>query len=253
MRFGVLGCGSIGQTHIRNLKSLDVDVIACDRNKSQLKKVEKTFKVDVTTNYDKILNDENVKAVLICTPTNYHIAPAVKALKKNKHVFIEKPLSNNIKGISELKKIAKSKGKIVYVGFNMRFNPGINKLKDLMKKIGKIYSAKLYFGSYLPERKLAKDKKYDYRMDYAGIKRLGGGVIFDLTHEIDYALYLLGYPSEIFCYADKISNLKIDVEDTAEILLKYKDKIANIHLDFLLTPFDICSAYQVPSVHPVPS
>src|SRR5439155_21849771 len=65
-------------------------------------------------------------------------------------------------------------------------------------------------------------------------RAMGGGIILDAIHELDYVRWLFGDPREVFCYADKVSTLEIDTEDTADLLLRFDyGLIANVHLDYL--------------------
>ena len=95
--------------------------------------------------------------------------------------------------------------------------------------MGKMYSFLAETGQYLPDW-----RDSDYTNGYSAHKELGGGVIFDLTHEIDLAVDLLGEVNYLSCFKDKMSSLKIDTEDIAEITLSHKNRcISHIHLDYL--------------------
>ena len=99
-------------------------------------------------------------------------------------------------------------------------------------RIGHWLSASIHFGSYLPWRHPGED----YRTGYGARASLGGGPILDAIHEIDYALWLLGRPTKVYCVGGKYSDLEIDVEDVAEILLSYTNTVASIHLDYIERP-----------------
>ena len=104
MKFLVIGCGSIGHRHISNLTSLGFDNIQVfDSNKDLLKKIGKSLDVKILESLDFT----NVDITFICTPPNSHIKIAKEALMNKSHVFIEKPLSNNLTGIESIKKLAK--------------------------------------------------------------------------------------------------------------------------------------------------
>lgn len=236
MKLIVVGCGSIGERHIRNLKSfLEGSIMACDLDKKRLAYIEKKYGVKVCTNYDEALS-EGADCVLVCTPTNTHVELAKKALAAGCHVFIEKPLSNKLNGVDELIRLGKEKNKIIFIGFNLRFDKCLRKIKEWLDagKIGKIVSVRAHFGYSFLRRKVGRD----YREDYAGRKAMGGGVILDAIHEIDYLMWLIGEVDEVFCYSGKLSPLDIDVEDLAEVLLKFRNgAIGSIHLDFIQLPY----------------
>jgi predicted dehydrogenase len=229
LKFLIIGCGSIGQRHIQNLNKLGYKKLSVfDTNKELLKKVKRKFSVDIITS----LKWEKVDCTLICTPPNSHIKLAKLALENKSHVFIEKPLSNSQKGVSELKKIAKSNKLLVFVGYTFRFDSGLQLIKKILeqKKIGKIISFDAYEGWYLPNWRPWQD----YRKSYTSSEKLGGGIILDGSHELNYLLWLGGNVKEVFSYYSAIPSLKVKTEGIAEILLKFKScSIGRIHLDFI--------------------
>lgn len=96
--------------------------------------------------------------------------------------------------------------------------------------VGQVVGARVEFGQYLPDWHPWED----YRQGYSANKRLGGGVILDAIHEIDYIRWMLGEVNIVVCLADKLSKLNIDTEDTAAILLHFTSGvIGEIHLDYV--------------------
>lgn len=231
MKLLVIGCGSIGERHIKNLRTLSVDsILACDTNSDRLHLMKEKYDAEIYNDVDDAL-EKNPDAVLVCTPPNLHIPMALKAAEHNAHMFIEKPISHNLEKVDDFLKETKRKKLIVLVGYNLRFHQGIQLMKKMIDEgtIGRILSAKAEFGQYLLDWRTS-----DYRQSYTAKKNMGGGIILDLSHEIDYIRWILGDITEVSCFADKVSDLDVDVEDTAEILLKIKNKIiAEIHLDFI--------------------
>lgn len=233
MKILVAGCGSIGERHIRNLKNfLKGEITAFDIDRERLKVIGEKYNIKTAFNFEKVIDEKGTNAVIICTPPNLHIPFALYACKKNIHCFIEKPLSHNLDGVDELISIAKMNKLIIFVGYNLRFNSGFRLVKKMLQenKIGKVLSVRAEFGQYLPDWRPQKD----YRLSYTAKSEMGGGILLDGSHEIDYLCSLFGEVKEVFSYADKISNLEVDVEDNTEILLKFENGlIANLHLDFL--------------------
>jgi len=252
MKVLFIGLGAIGQRHLRNLISLkktNLEIFAFRSNQSKQKEViTEDLKLIKGSNIDEKFNIKtfsNLGEVLtlkpditfICTPSSMHIEPSIQALKSQSHVFVEKPLSHNLEGIDELEKIAKEKKKLVYVGFQMRFNPVIRKLKSLVEtnKIGKITSVMLEVSEYMPNF----HKYEDYRNSYTSIKELGGGVVLSQIHELDYLQWIFGMPNSVIAYGGKVSDLEIDVEDSVTALLSINKKEqggiipVSLHMDFL--------------------
>ena len=180
--------------------------------------------------------DQKPDVTFITNPTSLHIPAAIKAANSGSDLFIEKPLSNNLQGISKLQKIVNKNKLITFMGFNLRFLPILATLSDsiIHKGLGEIISIRAEVGQYLPEW----HPNEDYSQNYSSSKSLGGGVILDLIHEIDYTKWLLRNDpiTEVFCYSGTLSKLNIETEDIAEILLKTKKTIVSIHMDYLQHP-----------------
>jgi len=236
MKILIVGCGSIGERHLKNLQTFfEGKITVTDTDENKLQNIKKKYNVATYINYTEALKTKP-DGVIVCTPTNTHIDIATKALQSNSHVFIEKPLSNKLNGVDELVQLGKKKNKIIYIGFNLHFDSCLNQVKKWIDegKIGDIVSAKVHFGYSFLKRKVGTD----YRNDYAGKESMGGGVILDVIHEIEYLTWLLGDAEEVFCYADTLSQLEIDVEDITEILFKFKNNaIGSVHLDFMQLPY----------------
>jgi len=230
MRFLVIGCGSIGKRHIGNLKKIGVEVLACDLDSKRLSEIKKEYDIKTFTDINQALKLK-IDGALVCTPTYLHIPISLLCAKKGINLFIEKPLSHTLDGIDELIGVINRKNLVTLVGCNTRFFPSFKLFKELVVEkncIGKILSMRAHVGFYLPYWRPGRD----YRTIYSSHKSLGGGVILDDIHEIDYFRLFLGEVKEVFCFSDKLSDLKIDVEDIAEILLKFQNgAIAEIHFD----------------------
>ena len=232
MKFLIIGCGSIGQRHIQNLKTMtDDEIIAYRTRKKTVRKLEDEHHVKTYSDLTEALN-QNPDAVLVTNPTSLHIQTALSAAKQGCHIFIEKPISNTLDGIDELIDIVNKKNIVVLVGCNLRFHPCLQFIKKLLdeKRIGKVVSARVQMGQYLPDWHPWED----YRTMYSAQKLLGGGIILDAIHELDYISWLLGDVTHVFSFSDKLSDLDIDTEDVAEILLRLKSgAIAEVHLDYI--------------------
>jgi len=229
MKILVVGTGSIGTRHIDNLHRLGHEVYAMDFNQKNLDKVQ-PLALGCFSSLEQALKLKP-EVVFICTFSNAHIQIALQCAQAGCHLFIEKPLSTNLKGVKELLKTVRYKKLVSMVGCNMRFHPGIAYLHDLLEKkseFKKIISAQLEFGYYLPFA------KKDYARSYMANKKLGGNIIFDCIHELDYAVWFFGKPEKVFCSAGKVSKLKMDTHDLAEMLIEFESgSVVLIHLDYL--------------------
>ncbi len=232
MKILVVGCGSIGRRHIKNLLSLGHAVAGVDLSDEYRKWVEENLKVGTYGDMAAAIKSEKPIACFVCTPPSSHITIAQTAIENGLHVFIEKPISSSLGGVDELIKTSKKKNLRIAVGYNLRFSKGVMKLKELVDSgaIGKPLYARMVVGQYLPDWRPWQD----YKASYTAKKSLGGGIILDGSHEIDYARWLLGDAAKVTCVAKKISSLDVETEDTADIIYEFKNgAIANIHLVFV--------------------
>jgi predicted dehydrogenase len=228
----VIGAGSIGRRHLRNLNAVGISKLyVFDSDPARVSAAVSEIPAQGAASLDAALA-RGATAVFVCTPPVLHVELARKALLAGCHVFIEKPLSHSLDGVAELAAIAERSGHVVQVGYNLRWHPGLVKLKELLDQgeIGRVLWARVEVGQYLPDWHPGTD----YRQSYTASKTLGGGIILDASHELDYILWLLGEPTEVKCMAGKVSRLETDVEDCATILLRFQSGAqADVHLDFV--------------------
>ena len=232
MRFAVLGCGSVGSRHIGNLQLLgQKDIVAFDPGPACRQAAVDSFGIRTVASLGEIW-DAEPDVVLVTSPPHTHLELSTEAAQRGCHLFIEKPLSDRLKGLDQLVKKVKANRLITLVACNMRFHPGPVSIKRLLEEntIGTIISGHLDAGQYMPD--WHPDQNYRHR--YSANRSMGGGVIFDGIHEIDCARWLFGEVDEVFCYGGKRSSLEIDVEDSADILMKLAaGHSAVVHIDYI--------------------
>ena len=234
MRILVVGLGSIGRRHIKNLKQIDKNFeVGLLRQKSRDKNLS-----DLKNSVDQIfLTSKEAlrwqpKVVLIANPATFHIPTALQFAKNECDLFIEKPLSHDIKNVDKLLKICESRQRILMVGYVLRFSKSFQLIKKILdqKKLGKILSIHVSVGKYLPDWR----PRSDYRQNVSARWELGGGVVNELSHELDYARWFVGEVKEVFASMGKVSDLETNVEDLAEINLRFTNgALGHVHLDML--------------------
>ena len=146
--------------------------------------------------------------------------------------FIEKPIGNDINLLQELLPIVKEKKIISMVGYNLRYHPVHKRLVEIITQgtLGNISSIRSVVGQYLPDW----HPHEDYRKGYSANKKLGGGAILDLIHEFDFVYSLFGNVNNIKAFTGKNSHLEIDVEDVAEVIMKFESGIlGSVHVDYV--------------------
>ncbi|RLI16028.1 hypothetical protein DRO41_02980 [Candidatus Bathyarchaeota archaeon] len=219
----VIGTGFWGRNHARVFKELEeTELLAvCDINAERAKAVAKQFGVKPYTNVGRMLKRKDIEAVSVCTWSTSLAKEALKALKAEKHVLVEKPMAANTKQAEKLIETAEKQGLHITVGFLMRFIPGVQHIKTAVKKrtIGDIVCATAKRVSQWPER-------------------IGDvGVVKDLAiHDIDIMRHLFN-EDPIAVYAKTGRMLHRKYEDYAHIMLTFKGgKNAFIESNWL-TPY----------------
>jgi len=232
LKFLIIGCGSIGERHVSNLKKIRPDALI-DVFDAQIDKSKKIAqKYNSVTSLREFPNSDRYDCTFICTPPNLHLEYALKAGKNNSNLFIEKPISANFNDVNKLKKLIQEKKLLAFVGYNFRFNKGINLLKEMImkKELGKILHVSAYFGQYLPDWR----PNQDYKKSYTASKDQGGGIILDSSHEFDYLIWLLGKPLSLMSEFSYVDTLKTNSDAIADIIMKFQNNIlTNIHMNYV--------------------
>ena len=234
MRYLIVGLGSIGKRHLRNIARIDPGAkVTIWHTYSQKKDNESSNFTNnrVVYSFEDAI-DPKPDVALIATPASAHIPLAKKLAHVGMDLFIEKPLSLSLRGVDELLQIQKNCKNIVMVGYNLRFHPPLQILKSCIEDemMGKIIGIRAEVGQYLPEWRPGSD----YRLSVSARRELGGGAVLELSHELDYIRWLAGEVISVTAQTGHLSDLEIDVEDTAEIILKHENGVlGSIHLDMV--------------------
>ncbi len=189
----------------------------------------------VETDLMEALKKHKPDAVVVANPTSMHLDVAIPAAEAGCAILLEKPVSESMERLDDLKAAVRNSGSKVLVAFQFRFHPGLMRAKQLISngEIGRIISAHVQFGEYLP----AWHPWEDYRNGYAARADMGGGVVLTQCHSLDYLPWLVGKVESAWGLTAKLSDLEVDVEDTAEIGLRFEGgALGSIHLDFNQQP-----------------
>lgn len=213
----VIGHGSIGSRHACILRELGccVSLVSSKHNKNYLSynTIEEAFKSNF---FDQIV---------IANPTHLHQKTLEKILffSYQGTILVEKPLFSNIAYLLN------QNLENIYIAYNLRFHALIQKVKILLQD-DPLISFSVQVGSYLPNWRAHSD----YRNCYSAKKECGGGVLRDLSHELDYILWLCGQCIEVTAIGGHYSNLEITSDDIYVILMRCAHcPIVNLQLDYL--------------------
>lgn len=257
MTIGVVGLGSIGQRHIRNLVDLrgtrhpivayaPTPGVVYDRRAligGQLVDFVKAYGIArCETESDLFAYRPDV--LLVCTPTSHHVEWAHKGLDHGCHLLIEKPLAHRLTdGLYSLDRWDKTRH--LHVGYQLRYHPQLWAIRQMIRqgRFGRILSADLVWHEYLPETHPWED----YRTRYAATQSLGGGVLACYSHEFDYATILFGVPDQVIAspqIGDEVLMLETDVETAVTVSWRY-DQAPVCERVF----FDLSFAHREPVRH----
>ena len=174
---------------------------------------------------------------VIANPAPMHLDYAIPLARLGTHLLLEKPIATVPDRVPELMEIACSSQAVVLLGYNLRFSPSLRAFRSLLQTsaIGRCYSVRAEVGQYLPSWR----PEADYRLGVSARKELGGGVLLELSHELDYLRWIFGEVVSVQAMLSRQSRLTIDVEDTADLMLAFAPTgddpsvVASVHLDFV--------------------
>ena len=235
MKFLIAGLGSIGRRHFRNLVALGEKDFVLLRTRKGTLPDDELAGYPVETDVQEALREHKPDAVIIANPTALHLDIAIPAAEAGCHILLEKPVSHSLERLEALQEAAEKSGSRILVGFQFRYHPTLNKARELLQTntLGKILTVHAHWGEYLPQWHPWED----YRQSYAARTDLGGGVIVTLTHPLDYLRYLLGEVEALWSFNGHISLLEVDVEDVAEIGLRFASgAVGGVHLNYFQRP-----------------
>jgi len=233
----VIGFGSIGKRHIHILKEQysAVKLVVLRHKKCNNIDVEEFGLISCVTTVEQAL-EFKPDAAIIATPATKHIDIALILAKASIHLLIEKPISATSSDVASLIEICQSKKIVLMTAYNLRFQPSLKEFRKQIKfkEIGKVLSVRVEVGQYLPSWRLGSD----YRKGVSAQKDLGGGVLLELSHEIDYISWIFGNYKWVKAHVSKQSSLEIDVEDHANIVFgiesdKDNEIVVSLNMDFI--------------------
>lgn len=219
LKVAVIGCGNIAPVHIAAIRSLEnAELYAvCDIDREKANSFAEKYSVKAVYDYERILGDPEVNAVHICTPHYLHAPMAIAAADTQKHIFLEKPAGISTAEIADIAQAVKDNGIKCCVCFQNRMNPSIKYIKEHQPKLGSLKGIKGI---------LAWHRTADYynSADWRGKWETEGGglMVNQAIHTLDLLCHIGGdiASAKGFC-ARRF--LDIEVEDTAECLIRFKN------------------------------
>lgn len=227
----VIGSGSIAKRHIKNLRHLypKIEVICVSASGRRIDPIE-VGASSVRDSIEQVLEEVQVDLAIVASPAPLHLQSTFELTSAKIPVLVEKPLCQYE---TELENYDFSNPDYkVGVGYNLRYMPSANIVKNLISDyaFGKILHAHIECGQYLPDWRPGTD----YKLGVSAQKKLGGGALLELSHELDYLLWIFGEISSVTARVENTRTLDIDVDDNVNALLETKSGfLIQVHLDFL--------------------
>jgi len=227
----IVGLGSIGRRHLRLISEIrpDIEIIVVRSGHGGECDEESMATKTVYSIGDAI--KEGIQAAIVSSPATLHLKQSLELAKNGIHLLIEKPISHTSDRVKELLKIVNENRITTMVGYVLRYDLGAIKFKNWLdnKVKGKILHARIECGSYLPDWR----PDQDYRKTVSALSELGGGVLLELSHEIDYLYWFFGKPKDVQAQIRNSGTLDINVEDQVDLLMTSEQGYCiSVQIDF---------------------
>jgi predicted dehydrogenase len=234
VKVAIIGYGSIGRRHLKNLLTLGVkSIVVVSAHTTEDTLNVNGESIPVVKDIEKVINSINM--MIISNSSNLHLKYLRLAIKNNVHTYIEKPIACDLNQISNLSKQAVDKQLVVAVGMQFRFNKMLVKLKKRLdsNSFGRIISVVSSHGEHVADYHPGED----YRSSYAANKQQCGGVLLTQIHHIDYLNWLFGPFTNVYANEMASPSLKIDTDGVVNYSLVSSEKLqVHGHLNYLQRP-----------------
>ncbi|MCD5987013.1 Gfo/Idh/MocA family oxidoreductase [Pseudomonas sp. CDFA 553] len=231
--FLVIGSGSIARRHMANIKGMypGARVGCLSASGRVMDPAELGEDVVIYSSMDNAIADRPTSAI-VASPAPFHIEQAEALVRAGVPVLIEKPLADSLQRFKASADLLLEEQDTVVIAYNLRFMPSAGVTKQIIDsgQLGHIHSVSVDVGQYLPDWRPASD----YRKNVSAQHKLGGGVLLELSHELDYLQWLFGPLQSVYCVARTSGALELDVEDLVDAFLTSEcGVVINLHMDFL--------------------
>lgn len=234
-RVAVIGCGSIGRRHIRNLQKLGItEIVALRTRLNEESNRESLIGVREVEDWPALI-EARPDIAIVSNPTSLHLEAVNKLLPLVRGVFVEKPLAASLEGLEDLLRKIRQSRVVSFVGYNLQFHPAILAVQGFADREtpGKPLVLQCQVGQWIEDWHPGRD----YRQAYYARKDLGGGVSLSLIHEIHLAQELLGPAKSVYCLLPHSDRLDLEVDTIADFTIQHLNgAVSQIHLDLLQRP-----------------
>jgi predicted dehydrogenase len=230
----LVSLGSIGVRHLRNLRRLcpDTRIAVLRRPGADADEARAAGADEVLHSLQAALTFAP-DAGIVASPAPFHVEAAEALARVGVPLLIEKPLSDGPATAAALVRLCRENSVTLAVGYNLRFLPSLGAAREQIAQgaIGEVFSVRAEVGQYLPDWR----RGTDYRQGVTANAKLGGGVLLELSHEIDYLLWMFGMPARVTAVGGRSGQLEVDDEDIVELTIQNERpwRLVSVHLDML--------------------
>lgn len=191
--YGIIGCGYAGRIHADNLKKLpEARLVAVfDTDQGRMESFAQERGANITASLEELCNNKEIEALIITTPNNSHVIPAICAAKAGKHVFCEKPVALSVEDTEEMLNVARKSGVYFFAAHTTNFIRGVQKAKELLSsgEIGTLLMIEAVHTDWAgPQQSIG----------WKQMKNISGGHLYHHMHEIDLICQLSGLPVSVY-------------------------------------------------------
>lgn len=236
----IVGTGSAGKRHAKNLHALGCAVSCMDPRPDRLDEISAeiiALKSAFTSLEDAFTAGKTFDAVVIASPPSFHVEQSISALRQDLPVLLEKPVSPDLASALKLHAAVRDTGVPLLLGYTWRWWPPLMKVKQLLERqaVGELKFVKFTMAAHL-----ADWHPWERYQDFFMASRtLGGGAILDESHWLDLMLWFFGMPQKLFAKVEKISGLEIETDDNVDMLVFYDSGMrVSLHLDLYARPHE---------------
>jgi predicted dehydrogenase len=235
----IVGSGSVGKRHARNLAGLGCRISCVDPRKDRLKELaDETPIVGAYSSVAEAIKQlTDLTGVVIASPTAFHPGDLVAAVKAKYTVLLEKPVAKTLAEAREMLTAAEEVGGKVLLGYTWRWWPPLARVRELLNQraIGKVRHVQFHMSAHLADWHPWEP----YQAFFMASAAQGGGALLDESHWIDLMIWLFGMPEQICGRVEKISDLEIETDDNVDVLAIYPDGLrVTLHLDLYGRPHE---------------
>lgn len=233
-RILVVGCGSIGERHLRTfLATGRADLVACDNRPEIRQRMTGLYGVESVADGSLALERPDITGVVIATPAPLHVPGALRALESGRHALVEKPLALDLAGVEDLLAARDRRGVFAAVAYVLHCVPALQAARAFLHSgaFGPVRHAAVATGQHFPDFRPA------YREIYYRDHRQGGGAIQDaLTHNANAVEWILGPTTRVYCDAAHQVLAGVEVEDTVNVVARNGGALVSYALNQFQVP-----------------